>query len=205
MKHTDPRIDDYIAQSADFAVPILEYLRSVVHEVCPDVKETMKWSFPHFEYKASILCSMASFKQHCSFGFWLESRLRDPDKLLAVNGERTGMGSLGKIGGMEDLPAKENLGGFIRQAMQLIDSGVKISKESKPPASRDLVVPEYFRKALEESPEALKTFTGFSYTQKKEYVEWVVEAKAETTRQKRIATALEWLAEGKIRNWKYIR
>lgn len=205
MKHTDPRIDDYIAQSADFAVPVLEYLRSLVHEVYPDVKETMKWSFPHFEYKGSILCSMASFKQHCSFGFWLESRLNDPDKLLAANGERTGMGSLGKIAGMDDLPPKEALEGFIRQAIQLIDSGVKMSKESKPPANRDLVVPEYFQNALAGNPEALKTFTGFSYTQKKEYVEWVVDAKAEATRQKRIATALEWLAEGKIRNWKYIR
>ncbi|MBO9614193.1 MAG: YdeI/OmpD-associated family protein [Dyadobacter sp.] len=205
MSRTDPRIDAYIVKSASFAIPILEYLRALVHETCPDAKETMKWSFPHFEYKGSILCSMASFKQHCSFGFWLESRLSDPDNLLAVNGERVGMGSLGKITGIEDLPAEEHLRGFILEAMRLIDSGVKLKKENKPQEPKELVVPAYVTEALADHAAAKKVFEGFSYSNKKEYVEWFEDAKTEATREKRIAQALEWLAEGKVRNWKYVR
>ena len=205
MSHTDPRIDTYIIKSASFAIPVLEYLRALVHETCPDVKETMKWSFPHFEYKGSILCSMASFKQHCAFGFWLESRLTDPDKLLAVNGERVGMGSLGKITGIDDLPAEAHLKGFILEAMRLIDSGVKLKKENKPQEPKELVVPEYVTEALADNAAARKVFEGFSYSNKKEYVEWFEDAKTEATREKRIAQALEWLAEGKVRNWKYVR
>ena len=205
MSHTDPRIDAYIVKSASFAIPILEYLRSLVHETCPEAKETMKWSFPHFEYQGSILCSMASFKQHCAFGFWLESRLSDPNNLLAVNGERVGMGSLGKIASIEDLPAEEHLRGFILEAMRLIDSGVKLKKENKPQEPKELVVPAYVTEALADHAAAKKVFEGFSYSNKKEYIEWFEDAKTEATREKRIAQALEWLAEGKVRNWKYVR
>jgi uncharacterized protein YdeI (YjbR/CyaY-like superfamily) len=172
---------------------------------CPEVKETMKWSFPHFEYKKSILCSMASFKQHCAFGFWLGSQLTDPDNLLASGNEKTSMGQLGRITSLEDLPDEEHLTGFIREAMQLIDSGVKQKKEEKPKAVRELVVPEYFLEALEENKDALETFTNFSYSQKKDYVDWVLDAKTEATRERRMATSVEWLSEGKIRHWKYAR
>lgn len=205
MNSTDPRIDAYIIKSTAFAIPILEYLRALVHEACPEVKETMKWSFPHFEYKGSILCSMASFKQHCAFGFWLQSRLTDPLGLLAVNNESTGMGNLGKITRMEDLPAGEHLTGFIRQAMQLIDDGVKLKKDGKTTEIKSLVVPAYVTEALARHPEARQVFEGFSYTNKKEYVDWFEDAKTEATRQKRLGQAMEWLAEGKIRNWKYLK
>lgn len=205
MSHTDPRIDAYIVKSASFAIPILEYLRALVHETCPEVKETMKWSFPHFEYKGSILCSMASFKQHCAFGFWLESRLSDPHNLLTVNGERVGMGSLGKIAKIEDLPAEEHLKGLILEVMRLIDSGVKPKKDNKPQETKELVIPDYVTEALAGNAAAKKVFEGFSYSNKKEYVQWFEDAKTESTREKRIAQALEWLAEGKVRNWKYVR
>ncbi|WP_353721848.1 YdeI/OmpD-associated family protein [Dyadobacter sp. 676] len=205
MSQTDPRIDAYIVKSASFAIPILEYLRALVHETCPQVRETMKWSFPHFEYRGSILCSMASFKQHCAFGFWLESRLSDPHNLLAVNGERVGMGSLGKITAIEDLPPEEHLKGFIQEAMHLIDSGVKLKKEDKPREPRELTIPAYVTDALAGNPAAQKVFENFSYSNKKEYVEWFEDAKTKATREKRIGQALEWLAEGKPRNWKYMK
>lgn len=205
MNSTDPRIDAYIVKSAHFAIPILEYLRGVVHEACPDVKETMKWSFPHFEYKGSILCSMASFKQHCAFGFWLQSRLTDPLGLLAVNNERTGMGSLGKITSMEDLPSEAQLTDFIHQTMQLIDDGVKLKKDNKPSETRPLTVPAYLTEALADHPEARRVFESFSNSNKKEYVDWFEDAKTEATREKRLNQAMEWLAEGKVRNWKYLK
>lgn len=205
MNHTDPRLDAYILKSATFAVPILEYLRSVVHMACPDVKETMKWSFPHFEYRGAILCSMASFKQHCAFGFWLGSKLSDPHHLLATGDEKTSMGQLGKIARLEDLPSEEHLTGFIREAMELIDNGVKQKKEVKPIEVKELFVPEYFQEALEGNKDALATFSAFSYSQKKDYVDWVADAKTDATREKRMATSVEWLSEGKIRFWKYAR
>jgi uncharacterized protein YdeI (YjbR/CyaY-like superfamily) len=202
MKNTDPRIDTYILKSADFAIPVLTYLRDLVHYYCPETTETMKWSFPHFEYKGSILCNMASFKQHCSFGFWHGSRLSDPEKLLEI-GEKAAMGHLGKITKVDDLPDAAVLGDFITQSMQLIDSGAKIQREPKPVVSKELEVPAYFVEAM--TPKALATFKSFSYSQKKEYVEWIVEAKTEATREKRMSTAVEWLEEGKIRHWKYAR
>ncbi|MCE7065413.1 DUF1801 domain-containing protein [Dyadobacter sp. CY326] len=200
MDKTDPRIDAYIVKSADFAIPILSYLRDLVHAYCPDATETMKWSFPHFEYKGSILCNMASFKQHCSLGFWHGSRLSDPNNLLAV-GEKASMGHLGRITKLGDLPDESALGDFIVQSMQLIDSGVKMQREPRPVNNKELEVPGYFIEAM--TPEALATFNGFSYSQRKDYVEWIIEAKTEATRERRMATAVEWLEEGKIRHWKY--
>jgi uncharacterized protein YdeI (YjbR/CyaY-like superfamily) len=204
MNHTDPRIDTYIMKSASFAIPILGYLRAIVHEACPEVEETMKWSFPHFNYKGNILCSMASFKQHCAFSFWLARRLTDPDNLLASGPEKTGMGHLGRITSLETLPPEEQLTSFIKEAMVLIDQGVKIKnaggvvKEKK-----ELVVPGYFLEALGEVPNALANFNAFSNSNKKEYVTWLEEAKTEATRQRRLETAISWIEEGKTRNWKY--
>lgn len=205
MNHTDPRVDNYIIKSADFALPILVYLRELVHASCPEVTETMKWSFPHFEYKGSILCSMASFKYHCAFGFWYGSLLTDPHKLLASGEERNSMGNLGKIKSLSDLPTDEQLAAFITEVMHLIDSGIKVKKEERPKEVKELVVPDYLIVALGGNPEALQTFENFSYSQKKEYVEWLEDAKTEATRNKRLATAVEWMGEGKIRNWKYLR
>ncbi|MCF0053945.1 YdeI/OmpD-associated family protein [Dyadobacter sp. LJ53] len=200
LKKTDSRIDTYILKSADFAIPILTYLRDLVHIYCPEATETMKWSFPHFEYKGSILCNMASFKQHCSLGFWHGSRLSDPNNALAL-GEKASMGHLGKIRKIDDLPDESILGDFIIQSMQQIDAGVKVVREPKPAVSKELDVPEYFLNAM--TSKARQTFDNFSYSQKKEYVVWITEAKTEATRERRMATAVEWLEEGKIRLWKY--
>ena len=130
MPVIDPRIDEYISRSAEFAKPILSHLRSVVHKACPGVTETMKWSFPHFDYAGSILCSMASFKQHCTFGFWLGSLMPDPDKILSAVGEKTAMGHFGQIKSMKDLPSDKVLIKYIKEAMALNEKGIKIKKEN---------------------------------------------------------------------------
>src|SRR6476620_11178614 len=121
-------IDDYINKSADFAKPILEHLRKVVHTACPNVKEVIKWSFPNFEYNGSILCNMAAFKQHCSFGFWLGSQMSDPNNLIQKVGEKTSMGSLGQIKSINDVPPQDVLIRYIHEAMGLIEKGVKVKK-----------------------------------------------------------------------------
>lgn len=199
MPTKDPRVDAYIDRSADFAKPILKHIRNIVHKACPDVTETMKWSFPHFDYKG-MLCSMAAFKQHCAFGFWKESLLEKS----AFPAERTAMGSFGRLESKADLPADNVLISLIKQAVALNDQGVKVAKK-KPTGNNELVVPDYLTSALKKNKAAQKTFEGFPYSSRKEYVEWLAEAKTDATREKRLATTIEWLAEGKRRNWKYER
>ena len=200
MPKTDEYVDQYIEKSADFAKPILLHLRKLVHEACPDVAETKKWSFPHFDYKG-MLCSMASFKEHCSFGFWKQSLMEDR-QLLKANREQGGMGSFGKITSLAELPSDEQIIGYIKEAMELNDAGVKLPPRPKP-EKKELVIPQQLTLALENNEAANLNFEKFSYSHKKEYVQWIIEAKTEATRDKRIATAIEWLSEGKARNWKY--
>jgi uncharacterized protein YdeI (YjbR/CyaY-like superfamily) len=203
MPAYDPRIDAYIDKSAPFAQPILTHLRELVHKACPDVEETMKWSMPHFDYKG-VMCSMASFKQHCSFSFWKAFLLKDPKGFIkeraAQGGE--GMGHLGRITSLKDLPPDKGLIDLIKQAKKINDDGLKLPpKEKKAP--KELTTPDYFLKELKKNKSAFVVFENFSPSQKKEYVQWITEAKSEDTRNKRMATAIEWIAEGKKRNWKY--
>ena len=199
MGKKDPRVDAYIAKSADFAKPILTHMRELVHAACPDVEETIKWGFPNFVHKG-MLCGMAAFKAHSSFGFWKASLIFGKDK--AAGKEDNGMGHFGRITSLSDLPKDKELLGYIKEAVRLNDAGI-----SKPrprlKKKKELVVPDYFMAALKKNKKALTAFEGFSYSHKKEYLEWITEAKTEETRQRRIATALEWMAEGKSRNWKY--
>jgi uncharacterized protein YdeI (YjbR/CyaY-like superfamily) len=195
------RVDGYIARSAEFAQPILTHLREVVHAACPDVEETWKWSFPHFMYKG-ILCSMAAFKEHCAFGFWKGSLIVEQDGTSA----EPAMGQFGRITKLSDLPSKKVLTGYIKQAMKLNDEGVKSPTRSKPkdPRPKEVVVPGDLAAALQASAAALATFEKFSPTNKREYVDWITEAKTEATRSRRLEQAIEWMAEGKPRNWKYM-
>jgi uncharacterized protein YdeI (YjbR/CyaY-like superfamily) len=195
MPSRDPRVDAYIARSAEFAQPILEHLRAIVHAACPAVEENIKWGCPHFSYKGGMMCSMASFKQHCSFGFWNYKDIvgKEPEE---------GAGSFGKIASVKDLPSKKELTGYIRKAMALKDSGVKKERPKSAPKPA-LKTPAYFAAALKKNAAACKHYDAFSPSARREYVEWITEAKTEATREKRIATAIEWLAEGKHRNWKY--
>ncbi|MGB7208215.1 MAG: YdeI/OmpD-associated family protein [Pyrinomonadaceae bacterium] len=196
MPTTDPRVDAYIEKSAEFAKPILSHIRKLVHKACPDITETMKWSFPHFDHKGTI-CSMASFKQHCAFGFWKQS-LMEKDAFPA---QKTAMGSFGRIASLDDLPDDKVMIGLLNQAIELNEKGVKVAK--KPVERKELVVPDDMAEALKKDKKAKTVFDAFSYSNQKEYVEWITEAKTEATRNKRLATTIEWLAEGKSRNWKY--
>lgn len=198
MSTRDPRIDAYIGKSAEFARPILEHLREVVHAACPDVEEAMKWSHPHFMYHG-MLCGMAAFKQHCTFGFWKFDR-------IGVDGadKDAAMGQFGRITRLADLPSKKVLTGYVKQAMKLNEDGVKalwLSKRAKPkPAAK---VPDDLATALSKSKKARTVFEAFPPGQRREYIDWITDAKREETRQKRLAQTVEWLAEGKRRNWKY--
>ena len=203
MGKRDKKIDQYIAKSAEFAKPILNHLRELVHKTCPDVEEGTKWGFPHFMYSGAILCSMASFKQHCSFGFWKASIMKDPDNILEKVGN-TAMGSFGRLTSLKELPSDKTIVKYIKEAMRLNEEDIKVEK-AKPLAKKDLKIPTYLTNNLKKNKKAWTTFENFSPSHKKEYVEWIVDAKTEETRQRRIAQAIEWMAEGKARNWKYIK
>jgi uncharacterized protein YdeI (YjbR/CyaY-like superfamily) len=203
MEQYDPRVDTYIAKSADFAQPILKHIRQIVHEASPLITENIKWGMPFFEYKGP-LCQMAAFKQHMGFGFWKASRLNDPDQLLNP-GEETAAGSFGRISSITDLPADDVIKIFVLQAIDLNEAGVKIAKPKPSADKKELIIPDYFAEILTRHPQAKATFDAFSYSNKKEYVTWVTEAKTDATRQKRIDTSIEWLTEGKPRMWKYIQ
>jgi uncharacterized protein YdeI (YjbR/CyaY-like superfamily) len=197
----DHRIDAYISKSQPFARPILKHLRQLIHDTCSEAEETVKWGFPHFEYKG-VLCSMASFKQHCAFGFWKASLMSDPHKIFSQGD--TAMGHLGQIKSLADLPSDKILKEYIKEAVKLNQAGIKLPAKT-PSAEKKLTLPGYFKKALSKSKKALKTFEGFSYSHRKEYIEWITEAKSEETRDKRLVTAIEWMAEGKSRHWKYVK
>ena len=193
------KIDAYIENSADFAKPILTHFRELVHEACPDVEEKWKWSFPNFDYKGPF-CSMAAFKQHCAFGFWKASLMKDPHNILGASNEA--MGQMGRITSIEDLPSDEVLLRYIREAKELNDKGVKLPPRPKTD-NKELAIPDYLTTALEQNEKAQETFENFSYSHKKEYVQWLTEAKTEDTRNKRLAKAIEQMSEGKSRHWKY--
>ncbi len=203
MGKKDQRVDAYIAKSQDFAKPILEHLRELVHKGQPDIEETIKWGFPHFQYKG-IVCSMAAFKQHCAVVFWKAAIMSDP--ILVKNAEaESSMGHLGKITSLKDLPKDKILLSYIKEAVKLNEEDVKLPSKPKPKEKKEIVVPDYFTNALKKNKKANEVFNNFAYSHKKEYVEWITEAKTEDTRNKRIATAVEWIAEGKGRNWKYAK
>ena len=194
---TDPRIDAYIAKAQPFARPILAHLRALVHQACPAVEETIKWSSPFFLYRG-MFCHMAAFKQHCAFGFWKWKQV------VGEDGAEGAMGEFGRIEKRSDLPSKKVLLGYLRKAMALNDAAVPAatrgrSVPAKPPAE----VPDDLAAALKKNAKARRTFEAFSPSQRREYVEWIVEAKRAGTRATRLATTLEWLADGKPRHWKY--
>jgi len=196
MGKSDLRIDDYIAKSADFAKPILAHFRELIHAGCPEVEETLKWRNPSFMYKG-LLCGMAAFKEHCAFGFWKDTVLFD-----RKNPSAKPCGIPDRITSLSELPSDKILLGYIKEAARLNDEGIKVPK-SKPKPRKELVVPNDLTAALKKNKKALSTFEDFSYSHKKEYVEWITEAKRQETRTQRLATAVAWMEEGKARHWKY--
>ena len=199
----DPRVDAYIEKAAPFAQPILSHIRKLMHQACPRVTEDMKWSMPFFIQQGVILANMASFKQHCAFGFWG----KEMTKTLAKNGHKSSeaMGALGRITSLKDLPDDKTLMSYMRQAADLVESGARTKSIERPKKSskRPLRVPPELIAALKTNKAAAKAFEVFSTSHRREYADWIAEARRPETRQKRIEQAITWIAQGKSRNWKY--
>lgn len=195
MSSHDPRIDAYIEKQAGFARPILEHLRGLMHAACPDVEETIKWSMPAYYYRQRPLGSMAAFKAHVTFGFWQH------EQIVGDPRDREAMGSFGRITSLGDMPDDATMTTLIGKAAALIDEGVKPLRARS--AKAPIPMPDDLAAALADSPPAQATFAAFPQSCRREYLEWVTEAKRPETRAKRVAQTVEWLAEGKRRNWKY--
>jgi uncharacterized protein YdeI (YjbR/CyaY-like superfamily) len=199
----NPKVDAYIAKAQPFAQPILSHVRELAHKACPDVEEEMKWSMPFFTLRGVILGHMAAFKQHCAVGFW------GPEMKAILNEDgvlsETGMGVLGKIASLKDLPSDKKLLTYYRQAAGFVATGQRTKSLVRPPKSKKppLEAPKELAAALKKNKIAAKVYAGFSPSCQREYNEWIGEAKRSETRDKRVATAIEWMAEGKQRHWKY--
>jgi len=193
----DPRVDAYIAKAADFARPILEEIRTRVHAACPEVEETIKWRMPAFEYKGPF-CGMAAFTQHCVFGFW-----KSPLVVGSAGPDDNPMGFREKLTSVKDLPSKSEFRASIKKAMDLNDRGIRVPRPKRGPKA-EIAVPDYFSAAIKKNKKAQAAFDKFSPSHRREYLEWITEAKTDATRTRRMEQALAWMAEGKPRNWKYM-
>ncbi len=192
MPNKDPRVDAYITRAADFARPILNRIRKLVHAVCPNVEETIKWNSPFFTHHG-ILIATPAFKRHCALIFWKGGLFLSKDQKTELR----------RLTSISELPGDKILTSYIRKAVELNEAGIKDPPRSKPKAKKEIVVPDYFLAELNKNNRALAVFENFSPSHKREYVEWIVEAKREATRAKRIKTAIEQMTKGKSRNWKY--
>lgn len=199
MGKKDPRVDAYIRNAKPFAQPILKHLRAVVHEGCPETVETLKWSHPHFDYKG-IMAGMTAFKEHVGFGFWKHRQIVPKEKA-----GKNGWGLVGKITSVQDLPPRKMLVSWVKKAKQLNDDGVKAEHMVNRKKHKPLPVPGDLKAALASDARANAQFGAFSPSAQRDYIAWLVEAKTAETRERRLATAIEWIAEGKRRNWKYER
>ena len=198
MPRKDARIDAYIGKAQPFARPILAHIRALVMKASPELEETLKWGHPAFMYHG-IVCGMAAFKQHVTFGFW-KGKLILNTKGLPVD---EAMGQFGRITSVQELPGQREIAGYVKKAMELNESGVAVKRVVKP--KRAIAMPAVFKAALAKAAKAKATYDALSPSHQREYLEWVTEAKQDATRDRRIATAIEWLKEGKHRNWKYER
>lgn len=198
MTTTDTRIDAYIAKAPAYAKPILTAIRAMVHQGAPECEETIKWGHPTF-VQNGILCGMAAFKEYCAVNFWKASLIMGADER-----QDGAAGVLGKIESVKDLPSKHVFVGYVKRAVELNASGVKVPRPPAKPKKR-LVMPDDFRQAIAKSGKANRAFDAFSPSHQREYVEWITDAKQDETRARRIAQAVEWIAEGKPRNWKYMK
>ena len=192
MPNKEARVDAYIAKSADFAKPILQHIRKLVHAACPQVEESIKWSAPFYLHKGILLATPA-FKRHCALIFWKSKLILDNDQKKKLR----------RLTSASELPGDKILTGYILKAVEANESGVKSPVRSKPKAKAKLVVPDYFLAALKQKKKVLAAFEAFPPSHQREYVQWIVEAKREETRARRMQAAIKQIAEGKSRNWKY--
>ncbi len=203
MAQLNSKVDEYIAKSEGFAKPILEYLRQIIHETCPDAAEDIKWGTPHYSYKGDHLCMIAGFKNHCSFSIYKAEFLKDKEITESVKAGKK-FGYMDKLKSVSELPSKDVLISLLKEAMTINENGIK---KEKPVSDKPKVIetPDYLVEALKANKKAAAVWESKSDAYRKDYLVWIIDAKTNATRQKRIEQSLEWIAEGKGRFWQYAK
>ena len=199
MPTKDKRVDAYIAKAQPHAKPVLTKIREMVHEGAPDCEEDIKWGAPAF-VQGGILLIMAGFKQHCGVNFWNGSQF-----IPAARREGEGPGNIGKIYSVDDLPPKKEFLGWVKKAVDAAATGESPIKRRPAKPRKQLEMPDFFLAAIKKNKRALATYEAFSPSKQRDYIEWITDAKTDATRAKRMAQAVEWMAEGKPRMWKYMK
>lgn len=195
----DPRVDAYIAAAQPFAQPLLSHIRATMHRHCADMVETIKWGFPVFTYKGTIVATLAAFKAHASLGFWYGEMVTGD-----TGHDGPGMGSFGRLTVIADIPDDAALCSMIVKSMALVDTGAKPAHKQKPSAPKpEAQVPPALAAALSAHQKAQAVWDAFAPGQRREYCAWIDEAKRDETRNRRVGEAVAWIADGKSRNWKY--
>lgn len=200
------QIDAYIADAPEFAQPILTHLRSLVHKASPEIEEDIKWRQPFFLHRGSLLCFMAAFKQHCSFGFWggEMGAVMKQDGREGEDGAKGSRGAFGRITSVADLPSNKEMMGYIKQAIAFTETAVDTPKSAKTRKPKpEVEPPAEFVLAMKQREGAAEAFATLSPSCRREYVNWILEAKRAETKERRIQTAVQWITEGKSLNWKY--
>jgi uncharacterized protein YdeI (YjbR/CyaY-like superfamily) len=197
MAKKNPAVDAYIKKAPPFAKPILKQLRKIIHKGCPKVTEDIKWGAPFYLYQDRVLCATMGFKAHCALVFWKSGLIK---KKMGKKAE-VELKRLRRISALAELLSERELLAYVKLAMHFNEPGTKLPPRKERPtpvkAPRDLTV------ALRANPKALATFNAFTPTRKKDYIYWITGAKTKETRERRLETAVDWMAEGKSRNWKY--
>lgn len=196
------QVDNFIDNAAEFAQPVLIYMRELIHEACPQVVESIKWGMPSFDYKGPLIV-MGAFKNHMAINFWKAQLMADSENIFVKSGQSKG--TFGKINSINQLPPREILMAYIFEAIDLNEKGIKITKTKKEQVAKELPIPEDFLNALNSNPLAMSNFQQMSPSQRKEYINWIIEAKREVTRISRIEKAIIQLLEKKSRDWKYLK
>ncbi len=202
MENLNPAVTAYIAKSADFARPILDFLRKLIHNTCPGVKEDIKWGTPHYSYNGDHLVMMAGFKKHCSFSLYKAEMMKDKAIQDSIKEGRK-FGYMDKLKDMSDLPAEKILVAYLKEAMAINARGISKPKPVKVNPVAAIEAPKEFMDALKKNKKALSVFESKSATFQKEYIKWIAEAKTDETRNKRIEQSIGWIEEGKGRFWQY--
>jgi len=197
MPKKNPAVDAYINKSKPFAKPILKHLRKIIHKACPKVTEDIKWGAPFYLYQDRILCATMAFKAHCAIVFWKSALIRKEMGQKAVGDLK----SLRRISLLEELPSERELLAYIKLAMHFNEPSTKLPPREK--RSDPLKIPRELTYALRANPKAFKNFNSFTPSKKKDYIFWITGAKTEETRERRLEISVDWISEGKSRNWKY--
>jgi uncharacterized protein YdeI (YjbR/CyaY-like superfamily) len=201
MTQFDLKVDEYFAKAEDFAKPVLQHWRQLIHDTCPDVVEAIKWGFPHFDYKGDFMFVIASYKNHCSFSF-IKAELMSDVSLKESKVLKPVQRFLGKVTSLADLPPDDEFIKLLKEAMVLNEKGIKVVAP-KSDKTKVFETPAYFLEKLATNAKAKEIFESKSDSFRKDYIIWITDAKTDATRQKRMDEALEWIAEGKGRFWKY--